>query len=303
MAGRVGFFDAETGGELVLVLRRYGNEFQIIRQFGYWDPKYDEPFVVPADPETFLTDLASIPSVFAWLVPGLGSHLPAVLLHDGLVIADGEPSIPTHLGPPVTREEADRILRDAMRELGTPVIRRWLIWTGAELGTLWVARRHRWWWRILATLTVTAVVALGSLATLDLFDVWNVLPWMGDRPWWVELLSGAAAAVGLPAALSVLWGHYWRVAAITGIAMALLLHVTLAVIVVSGVYWVLERLVSWPEGLSPNVAKNLANVPPGTRDAGEPPGAPDSAPDSTPDSAPAIPVEPGRRAEPTEPSF
>ncbi|MDT3442446.1 DUF1353 domain-containing protein [Pseudofrankia sp. BMG5.37] len=275
MAGRVGFFDVETGGEMVLVLRRYGNEFQVIRQFGYWDPRYDEPFVVPADPETFLTDLASIPSVFAWLVPGLGSHLPAVLLHDGLVIADGE--LPTHLGPPVTREEADRILRGAMKELGTPVIRRWLIWTGAELGTVWVTRRHRWWWRVLAALTVTAVVALGSLATLDLFDVWNVLPWMGNRPWWEELLFGAVAAVAVPVVLSAFWARYWRAAAITGIAMAVLLHVTLAVILLSGVYWVLEKLVSWPEGLGPSVAKNLANVPDGAHDAGEPPNTTDVA--------------------------
>jgi len=259
MAGRAGFFDVETGGEMVMVLRRQGSEFQVIRQFGYWDPRYDEPFVVPADPQTFLTDLASIPSVFAWLIPGLGSHLPAVLLHDGLVVAKGEPV--SHLGPPVTREEADRILRDAMRELGTPVIRRWLIWTGAELGTLWVRPRLRWWWRLLLVLTVSAVVALGTLATLDLFDVWNVLPWMGDRPWWRELLTGAAAAVVVPALLSALWGRFWRVAAIVGIGMAVLVHVTAAVIVVTGLYWVLEKLVSSPEGLDPDVSKNLANVP------------------------------------------
>jgi len=267
VAGRVGFFDAETGGEMVLVLRRAGKEFQVIRRFGYWDPKYDEPFVVPADPETFLTDLASIPTIFAWLVPGLGSHLPAVLLHDGLVLIPGE--APTHLGPQVSREEADRILRDAMRELGTPRIRRWLIWTGAELGTVWASRRHRGWWRFLIVFSVVAVVALGGLATLDLFDVWNVLPWMGDRSWWVELLAGAAAAVAVPAVLSVLWRRFWRTAVIAGIGMALLLHATLAVIIISGIYWVLEKLVSWPEGLSPNVAKNLANTPTGTHDPGD----------------------------------
>jgi hypothetical protein len=80
----------KTGGEMQLRLRRHGDEFQILRKFGYRDPGYVEPFIVPADPEHFRTDLASIPWVFAWLVPGLGTHLPAVLLHDALVVNGGK---------------------------------------------------------------------------------------------------------------------------------------------------------------------------------------------------------------------
>ena len=80
------FFDPGTGGKMVLQLEPDGARFRILRPFGYRDPAYADPFIVPADVATFRTDLASIPWFFAWLVPGLGTHLPAVLLHDGLVV-------------------------------------------------------------------------------------------------------------------------------------------------------------------------------------------------------------------------
>ncbi|HYN73597.1 MAG TPA: DUF1353 domain-containing protein [Nakamurella sp.] len=84
------FYDAEAGGELQLQLEPVGAEFKILRRFGYRDPHYQEPFIIPADPVAFRTDLASIPWFFAWLVPGLGTHPPAILVHDALVLSKGE---------------------------------------------------------------------------------------------------------------------------------------------------------------------------------------------------------------------
>ena len=59
------------------------------------------------------------------------------------------------------------------------------------------------------------------------------------------------------------WLHFWRAGAIAGVALALLLHVTAAVILVYGIYRVAERLISAPEGTSPDVNQNLkkAQVP------------------------------------------
>lgn len=254
------FFDAETGGPVRLELAQDGDRFRVLRRFGYRDPRYPgRPFIVPRDPETFRSDLASIPSFFAWLVPGIGTHLVAVLLHDGLVRSSGPP---THEGPDVDREEADRILRDAMAALGTPRLRRWLMWTAVMIATCWLALSPRWWWRTLVTVTLAAVTALGVAATLDLLDVADVLPWMGDRPWWIEVGTGSVAALVVPAALAVPWGRRWPVGMIAGVALAFLLHVTAAVLVVYGVYWVAESIVSAPEGTGPDVRENLDRAAP-----------------------------------------
>lgn len=249
------FFDVATGGPLQLQLEQEGDAFRVLRQIGYRDPDYDDVFVVPADPGSFTTDLASIPSFFAWLVPGMGSHLPAVLLHDGLVVRSDEHA--THLGPPVDREEADRLLRDAMGSLGTPRLRRWLMWSAVSIATAWQALAPRWWWRAVVVLTVGVVAALGTVATLDLVDVADVLPWMGARRWWIELAGGAVFAVLVPLAASLLWRRLWAAGAIAGVALAFLLHVTVAVLVVYGTYWLAETVLSAPEGTGPDVHANL----------------------------------------------
>ena len=52
--------------------------------------------------------------------------------------------------------------------------------------------RPRWRWAPLVVGTLLLVAALGVVATLDLLDVADVLPWMADRPWYVELALGGA---------------------------------------------------------------------------------------------------------------
>ncbi len=249
------FFDPATGGTMVLHLEPDGARFRILRQIGYRDPGYEQPFAFPRDVATFRTDLASSPWFFAWLVPGLGTHLPAVLLHDALVVRPGEGK--THIGPDVDREEADRILRDAMASLGTPVVRRWLMWSAVTLATAFSTLRPRWRWAPLVVATLLAVAALGVAATLDLLDVADVLPWMGESPWYLELALGSVFAVLIPLVVSVLWGRLWRAGAIAGVALALLLHVTVAVALVYGIYWIVERAVSAREGASPSPRENL----------------------------------------------
>src|SRR5690606_28010639 len=108
--------------------------------------------------------------------PGLGTHLPAVLVHDALVVKPDEGK--THEGPDVDREEADRILRDAMASLGTPLVRRWLMWTAVILATALTTITPRWRWAPLVVGTLAVIGILGVLATVDLLDLASVLPWM-----------------------------------------------------------------------------------------------------------------------------
>lgn len=241
------FFDPETGGDLQLELTpdpTPGNpaSFRLLRTFGYYDPTWDEPFIVPRDLEEWRTDLVSVPTLFAWLVPKIGPHLPAAIVHDALVLGRGEAV--AHDGPSVSREQADVILRDAMGYLGTPVVRRWVMWAAVSLATCW-HRRPRAYWQSVVILTVSVIIVLGALATLDVLDAWDVLPWMGEHAWYRELVGGAVFATLIPAVLSLLYGSLRRAFLLGGVALAFLVHVTVAVAAVYAIYLALENVVTW----------------------------------------------------------
>ena len=232
-----------------VVLRRLDDgvdRFAMQRRIAYRDREIGE-LIVPADTGSFETDLTSVPWLFTWLVPKIGAYLPAALLHDGLVFAPGTP--PTYIsteGRSVPRAEANRVLRDAMLDTGTGLIRRWLIWSAVTAATMlsgagtgW-SRRVVWGHRCAVLLTVIAVVVLGTLATLDLFDIGVDLPWMGDASFFSEVAGGLAGAVVIPLVLALAWGRYVIAGAITGVALAVLLHVTALLLLLTGLYQVLE---------------------------------------------------------------
>lgn len=245
------FFDGGALGEpahrdrpprIVLERRDDGRRevFTMLRRVGYADRHLGD-LVVPADAGTFTTDLTSVPSVFAWLVPRTGRHLPAALVHDALVADPGEPAYLTGEGRPVDRVEADRVFRDAMADTGTGVVRRWLAWSAVTLATLVVAPRAQqpwgvamgWWRRGVAVGSLLVVAWLGWCASWDLLDRSAPLavpvPWMPEAGLAAELAHGAAGAVVLPLLLGLLWGRFRVAGAVLGIGLALLLHVTVLV--------------------------------------------------------------------------
>ncbi|HKJ12466.1 MAG TPA: DUF1353 domain-containing protein [Ornithinimicrobium sp.] len=235
------FFDAADGGPLRLELRSLdGRDFTVLRRIGYDSDRHAEPFVVPADRETFATDLASVPRLLTWLVPRSGVFLPAAVLHDALT----EPG--QHLGPEVDRVEADRLFREAMIGLGTGTVRAWLMWSAVTATTMWLAPQLTR--RVALVLTLGLVLVLGGLATLDLLDLWDVLPWMGQRPLVAELVWGAVFAVLVPWVLSLTWGRLWPAGTILGVALALLWHITAVLAGLYLTYLALERAVSGPAG-------------------------------------------------------
>jgi hypothetical protein len=241
------FFDGETATpgvpmrvQLERVVLDERELFRLERKIAYQDRHHDTPHVVPADTEAFRSDLTSVPALFTWLVPKTGCHLPAALLHDGLVHHPAEPA--SYTGPAVTRQEADRIFRDAMGDLGTPLIRRWLVWTAVTLATVREGIRPRRLNQVTVFGSLAVIVVLGAVATLDLLDVWDVLPWMADRPVGEELALGAVGAVAVPILLAVLWRSLWRAGVIAGIALALLLHVTVVLVALTVVYQAAEAV-------------------------------------------------------------
>ncbi|RZT19691.1 uncharacterized protein DUF1353 [Kribbella sp. VKM Ac-2569] len=248
---------------------RKKEQFKLERRIAYhmraFDGQEELWVVVPADAGTFRTDLVSVPAIFTWLIPRTGIHLPAALVHDGLVYDEHEKQSYLSEGDrAVTRMQADVVLRDAMADLGTSVARRWLIWAAVTLATIWsgawtkalpapaddpdaepqiVPRRvTNMRYRIGAFGSLAIISVVGILATLDWFDKWDHLFWMGDRPWYLESLYGAAGAIVVPLILSVLWFRLWKAGIIVGIALAFLLHVTLAVLLLTLLFQCVEYL-------------------------------------------------------------
>jgi hypothetical protein len=249
------FFDGgEPGGSpdpsapLRVVLVRHLDDgvesFSLERAIGYDDRRLGRLWVPAA--AGFRTDLTSVPWLFTWLVPRTGAHLPAALVHDGLVGgADGRASYVSEEGHVVSREQADRVFRDAMADTGTGPVRRWLVWTAVTLATIVVgstswSRAEALRLRLAAAVTLGAVLLLGTLATFDLFDVGLELPWMGDRVWWSELVGGLAGALTIPLLLGLGWGRLRVAGVVSGVSLALLLHVSAALLLLTGAYQAVE---------------------------------------------------------------
>jgi hypothetical protein len=245
--------------------------FELKRRIAYRARWSDRPegleIIVPAKARAgapaFRTDLTSVPDLFTWLVPRTGLHLPAALIHDGLIYDPSEPAS-YEAAEPVPRIEADRILRDGMVDLGTGIARRWLIWSAVTLATVSAGvssesppgqtsgadevrpstgrrgARDDLYYRVVVFGSLLIIAVLGVLATVDLFDCWNVLPWMGERSVLAELAGGVAFAVLVPALLAAFWRKLWQAGLITGWALALLLHVTIALAVLTFGFQLIE---------------------------------------------------------------
>lgn len=120
-----------------------------------------ERFVVPRGT---LTDFASVPRVFAWLVPKYGLFTAAAVLHDHLVRVERPAGR-------ISAVDADGLFRRAMRELGVPFLVRWFMWGAVRIGSLTDPEGRPGWLRdlprvLLVTIVALPVIALPSVAVL-----------------------------------------------------------------------------------------------------------------------------------------
>jgi hypothetical protein len=188
--------------------------FVILKSFCYraarGDPDADAVYLVPGEdfepqakrelgPRVFVppdasgrTDLASVPSLFWWLIASYGNHTRASLLHDALYVDEGVPPIP--------RRTADRLFLTALREPGPQkggAFRHWLMWAAVSaFGTM------RW--------------RLGLLFALHLVAVWTLTIWAVVWAWgdgiggigWSAWQLALVALAGL--VFLVVVGSSWR---------------------------------------------------------------------------------------------
>lgn len=141
-----------------------------VQQVGDFDWCLLEPLIYKGHSDTFIikkdfvTDFASSPVEFQWLIPRSGRYTKAAVLHDFLWRTGGEPK--------VTRSDADGIFRRAMAELNVPFLRRWVMWAGVRWGSL-----RKSWFRdgpsdiprvLVITVAPGSLVIAGSLLVLPL---------------------------------------------------------------------------------------------------------------------------------------
>jgi hypothetical protein len=104
-------------------------EWRILTPIGYSGTT--QRFEVPKESTIVKsrTDFASVPRMFVWFLPRYGRYTKAAILHDYLwrtAVKSGELSL----------RDADGIFRRAMRELGVPFLKRWIMWAAVRLGAL-----------------------------------------------------------------------------------------------------------------------------------------------------------------------
>lgn len=93
-------------------------------------------------PKGFKTDFASIPRIFQSLIPKNGRHDGAAIVHDFLYSVQPRVHKPgTQTRERISRRDADRIFLRIMRELGTNIVRRNLMYAAVRIGG-WVPWRR-----------------------------------------------------------------------------------------------------------------------------------------------------------------
>jgi len=138
-----------------------------------------EAYVVPRGEKT---DFASVPRPFVWFIPTYGAYTKAAILHDHLCRLSREGTF--------DRRDADGVFRQAMRTLGVPFIRRWVMWAAVRWGALTTREGRSTWlpdaWKVLLiTLPVLAIVLPAAIVIVITLLVWYIAELLALGPLYV----------------------------------------------------------------------------------------------------------------------
>lgn len=130
-----------------------------------------DTFTVPAG---FLTDFASVPRIFVWLLPRYGDYSKAAILHDWLLRE-----------APISRADADGLFRRSMRELGVSLARRWMMWAAVRAASGMAGATAGDWVRfgLVAPPAIVYLIIPGLVVQTWLLLFWLVelLAWLAER--------------------------------------------------------------------------------------------------------------------------
>ena len=138
--------------------------WSVLREFKYYAKS--ESFDVPVHQRT---DFASVPRAFVWFIPTYGRYTKAAILHDHLCEL-------ARLGK-FHRRDADGLFRQAMRTLGVPLIRRWIMWAAVRWGALGTADGRKHWLEDAPKVIPITVCVLPLLTPAALVIMLTLLVW------------------------------------------------------------------------------------------------------------------------------
>lgn len=124
------------------------NNWKLRRAFDYQGKS--EIFHVPLDQST---DFASVPRLFVWFLPRYGRYTKAAILHDYLWRERAGKDKMKYI-------EADGTFRRAMRELGVPFLKRWILWGAVRWGALVKPGGRKGWLREAPRVLLITALAL-----------------------------------------------------------------------------------------------------------------------------------------------
>lgn len=162
-----------AGGSVVDVEQIDDQDWKLLRDIKY--EGYRDLFEIPVGEKT---DFASVPRIFVWFLPRYGRYTKAAILHDYL----WRNRVPKGM----SRLDADGLFRQAMRELGVPFLRRWLMWAAVRWAALFKKDGRREWIKeaprvVLMTLLGLIFISLPVvpiLASLVLFYIAEWICWI-----------------------------------------------------------------------------------------------------------------------------
>jgi len=134
-----------------------------------------ESWTIPAG---FVSDFASVPRAFVWLIPTYGDYTPAALLHDWFWELDRAGA------SPISIADADGLFRRCLREAGVSWPKRWAMWAAVRAGSFMRGASAADWVRWIVVV-VPAVAFLAIPAAV--VQLWIVAAWLVELVSWSVL--------------------------------------------------------------------------------------------------------------------
>ena len=171
-----------------VVVEQVSDDNWLLREGFDYTGKF-ETFHVPVGQGT---DFASVPRVFVWFLPRYGRYTKAAILHDFLWRERASKGTLDYV-------DADGTFRRAMRQLGVPFLRRWIMWSAVRWGALLKPNGRKGWLKEAPRVLLVSAVALPIVvppavvvgAAILVFQMVELVVWVPLKL--VELVKEATA--------------------------------------------------------------------------------------------------------------